>query len=156
MLEENEQPVKAGECLHCDKELVGKQRKFCCREHKDLYNHKHIYNYKYSRDYRSRSPRNFLGQLRSYRNRKEFLSLDFLVDLYERQKGLCAISGAVLTYTQGTGKNPSNMSIDRIDSNYGYTEENVQLVCYAVNLMKGEWPEQDLLSWCKTIVDYRL
>lgn len=34
-------------CLQCDKELVGKQRKFCSRGHKNAYNQKHRYNYEY-------------------------------------------------------------------------------------------------------------
>jgi hypothetical protein len=32
--------------------------------------------------------------------------------------------------------NPNKLSIDRIDSKRGYTQDNIQLVCCWVNLMK--------------------
>lgn len=46
------------------------------------------------------------------------------------QKKLCSITGIRLTHNRlgetTTCKNPTNMSIDRIDSKKGYTLDNVQ------------------------------
>lgn len=140
-------------CLHCGKDLARKQRKFCSPEHKNIYNHKVLYDYKYSRAHRAKSPRNYLSQLRSYHNRRETLSLDFLEKLYYDQEGLCAITGLTLTFTQNEGRCPTNVSIDRIDSSLGYTEANVQLVCNRVNVMKLDGTLDELTYWCKAILN---
>ena len=140
-------------CLQCGKPLEGKQRKFCSRDHKNSYNQKHLYGYRYSKVSRARSPRSYLSQLRSYYGRRETLSLDFLEGLYHSQEGLCAVTGEVLQHTQGGGKNPYNMSIDRIDSSLGYLESNVRLVCYQVNLMKMELTDEQLKEWCLKVLN---
>lgn len=140
-------------CKKCDKELVGRQRKFCCRDHQQSWNNKHKYGYKWQRAYRAMSPRNYLSQLRSYYNRRETLSLDFLEDLYNKQNGKCAISGEILTFTQGTGRCPTNISIDRIDSKIGYDPYNIQLVCHKVNIMKAELSTENLKDWCRKILN---
>jgi len=82
-----------------------------------------------------------------------------LFDLYEKQQGLCAISGIHMTYEVGTGgpgnhNSPNNISLDRIDSSKEYEEGNVQLVCSAVNFMKSNLTTRDLVSYCKKIVEY--
>ena len=46
----------------------------------------------------------------------------------------------------------TNASVDRIDSNRGYVEDNVQLVCKAVNLMKNELTMDELDYWCCCIL----
>lgn len=141
------------ECLHCSAPIAPPKRKFCCKEHKDSYNSKHLYGYKYTKKYRSKSPEVFIAHLLSYKNRRATLSKEFLCDLYYRQKGLCAISGISMTHEQSGGKCPSNISIDRIDSTKGYIEGNVQLVCSLVNTMKMQYTKEELLFWCRAIVD---
>jgi len=71
------------------------------------------------------------------------ITLEFLMGLLEIQDGKCAISGLpMLTTThrdecpEGKRCNPNKLSIDRIDSSYGYTENNVQLVRWIANSMK--------------------
>lgn len=139
-------------CLECNKELTGAQRKFCSRAHKSNWRTRNIYGSKYQRAYRARSPRNYLSQLRSYHNRKDTLSLDFLEELYYKQEGKCAITKQIMTFTQEQGRCQTNISIDRIDSSVGYLESNVQLVCHKVNTMKGEDPESDLKQWAHRIL----
>ena len=56
--------------------------------------------------------------------------------LFQRQKGLCAISGLPFSLTEFAGvlvKHPFAPSLDRISSRGGYTVNNVRLVCIAVN-----------------------
>jgi hypothetical protein len=75
---------------------------------------------------------------------REFdITVPFLVDLLERQDGKCALSGLpMLTATHRDERpddarcNPNKLSIDRIDSSRGYTEDNVQLVRWRPNSMK--------------------
>jgi len=80
------------------------------------------------------------------------LSVDFLYSLWEKQEGLCAISGREMTYITGEGRIPTNISVDRIDSSIGYEESNCQLTCLQVNLMKQNLNESDLIFWCNDIV----
>lgn len=80
-------------------------------------------------------------------------SLDFLLSLYKNQNGLCALSKVPMTWSANEGRVPTNISIDRIDSNLGYTEDNVQLVCRIVNIMKHDLAQPDFIKWCETIVE---
>jgi hypothetical protein len=73
--------------------------------------------------------------------------------LWDKQGGLCALSGVPMTYTKGAGRLPTNLSMDRIDSAVNYTVENVQLVCYQANLMKSELSVQQLKFWCERILN---
>ena len=85
---------------------------------------------------------------------REALSLDFLVDLYEKQNGCCAISGVKMTYLAGHGRQDTNISIDQIRPGAGYTENNVQLVCRCVNSMKYDYSMDNFISWCRKIVEF--
>lgn len=70
------------------------------------------------------------------------LALPFLEALWEKQQGLCAVSGLPIDPTSaGTSKqrNPMGLSIDRRDNSQGYTQGNVQLTLFAVNQAKGVW-----------------
>lgn len=75
---------------------------------------------------------------------REFnITIPFLMELFERQGGKCALSGlSMLTNThrdecpENTRCNPNKLSIDRIDSTIGYTEDNVQLLRWTANSMK--------------------
>lgn len=51
-----------------------------------------------------------------------------------------------------SGCNPRLISIDRIDSNKGYTVDNTVLCCYAVNLMKSDLSVDEMLWWCKAVL----
>src|SRR5690606_29496555 len=81
------------------------------------------------------------------------LTLDELLSKYYNQNGLCAISGIKMTYILGGGRKNKNISIDRIDSTKGYTNDNTQLVCSQVNMMKGDMTTEDLIYFCKEIIN---
>lgn len=94
-----------------------------------------------------------------YRNaKKRFksfnLTLEYLRDLWDKQKGICPYTGLKLqlaTYT----KNHSNpiyvASLDRIDSSKGYEIGNVQFISTAINYMKGTMSHEDTIKLCKII-----
>lgn len=50
-----------------------------------------------------------------------------------------------------SGRTPTNISIDKINRNLGYTKDNVQLVCMACNQMKSDLSDDMLYFFCKQI-----
>ena len=66
------------------------------------------------------------------------LTLDFLLELWKKQDGKCALTGIEMTHKKGKGTHYfSSLSIDRIDSKLGYVKSNVQLACMWANGAKG-------------------
>jgi len=69
------------------------------------------------------------------------------------QNGKCAISGSQMSHQRNKRQhNMSNCSVDRIDSSKDYTLNNIQLVCWTVNRMKGENTQEELIKWCIQII----
>ncbi len=89
------------------------------------------------------------------KKRKIFFDIkhENVVNLWHSQNGKCAITKIELTHKYGYGKTRTNVSIDRIDSNKGYTTDNIQLVASIVNLMKLDMSLEELQYWCKKITD---
>jgi len=81
------------------------------------------------------------------------ISRDFVENLWVEQEGKCAISGIEMTYTMFSGRVPTNLSIDQISPNKGYTEGNIQLVCSAINQMKNDMSEEELFMFCLRVVE---
>lgn len=97
-------------------------------------------------------PRRYIVRLLLIKQRKRTLNIDDMMDMLERQSGLCAVTGRVLTFTSGEGHIPSNCSIDRKDAKRGYTLDNVQLTCTMVNRMKFDVPQSEFVQWCRDVV----
>lgn len=55
-----------------------------------------------------------------------------------------------------SGRTNTNVSIDRIDSNKGYTKDNVQLVCSAINFMKSNLSLNDFIMYCESVINYKI
>jgi hypothetical protein len=70
---------------------------------------------------------------------------EFLQNLLEKQKNRCAISNKEFSWVPGKKGKPNlyRASVDRIDSNKGYTKDNVQIVLAKLNFMKGDWPDEE-------------
>ncbi len=83
--------------------------------------------------------RQFPNDIRKYVE----VDLSFLIKLWHKQNMKCAITGLPMVYKC---HNLKSVSIDRIDSNQGYTEDNVQLVCKFVNLAKSNHTNDDVIS----------
>lgn len=76
------------------------------------------------------------------------LDREFLIELWERQKGLCALSGAKLGYV---GSGWCSASLDRINPKWGYVPKNVQWVCWRVNDAKADMTDDDFVNMCTAI-----
>ena len=83
------------------------------------------------------------------------IDTNYLVELHTHQDKKCAISGIELTTICGQGKVPTNISIDRIDSSKGYTKNNIQLVCYSINLMKRDFSHEVFMSFFNQVLENR-
>ena len=80
------------------------------------------------------------------------LTLDYLMYLWEKQSGKCALSGIPMTYKFYEGRVNTNLSVDRIDSTKGYSKDNVQLVCMAVNQMKNDLSMVEFIELCEAVL----
>jgi len=73
------------------------------------------------------------------------ISLCDLEKLVEDQEYKCAVTGKIFNIDKARGANnskPYAPSVDRIDARYGYTRDNIRLVCHAVNKAMGDWGEE--------------
>lgn len=80
------------------------------------------------------------------------ITLEDLHNLYNKQNGKCALSGITMTYDILSGRTSTNISIDKINPNKGYTKDNIQLVCMAVNEMKNDRSIEELKYFCECIL----
>lgn len=58
-----------------------------------------------------------------------------------------------MTYELDSGRVFSNVSIDQKIPGKGYTIDNIQLVCMAVNQLKSDFEMDTILYICKQIVN---
>lgn len=87
--------------------------------------------------------------------KRDQLTVDTLLEVYDFQKGLCALTGIELTCRLEVGKNfPTNASVDRIEAGGPYIKENIQLVCKAVNSFRGTLPVDEFVWWCRRVVKH--
>lgn len=89
------------------------------------------------------------------KGRRGVLSRQDLLDLLEKQKGLCALSGEPLTCTLEQGKRfRTNASIDRIDAGGTYAPHNIQLVCSILNGFRTDTPLNEFIEICKKVAEF--
>jgi len=110
----------------------------------------------YSAFQRTKSARSYLQYLRSKavqrKKSSDVISLDALEKLWEAQEGKCAITGWQMTMELANGVVPTNCSIDRIDSAKGYEQDNIQLVCRAVNVAKSDLSTKNFVALCDAVL----
>jgi len=81
------------------------------------------------------------------------ITIDDVADLYEEQEGLCALTGWEIVFPEVGHAQLSTVSIDRIDSSFGYLKENIQLVDKRVNMMKQQYSQEEFIMVCKAVAD---
>jgi hypothetical protein len=71
----------------------------------------------------------------------------FLNDLWKQQEGRCKLTGLPMALNVPKGK-PNDMivSVDRIDSDAQYSQENLQLTCWFANRWKGTTPNDQFIN----------
>lgn len=83
------------------------------------------------------------------------LDLNYLCDLFKRQKGVCAISGTRMLFGKAKGRGHAHdktVSLDRIKPELGYVKGNVRFVTLWANVMRYQKSDNQLLDMCRLIV----
>lgn len=86
------------------------------------------------------------------------LDKDAVYNLFVKQNFKCALTGVDICLPQCIteyNKGLYTASLDRIDSNLGYTIDNVQWIHKKLNWMKGALSQQEFIDWCKLVVSYK-
>lgn len=74
---------------------------------------------------------------------------DHIKTIWNKQNNKCALTGQSL-YIENKWWKPS---LDRIDSNKGYTLDNIRIVAWIVNHSRGELTDDEFINMCIKIVD---
>lgn len=80
------------------------------------------------------------------------ITIEDIWNQYVQQNYSCALTNLPLSFFP---KESANASIDRIDSNGGYTKDNIQLVLKKINLMKCDFDEYLFKCYCFLISNYQ-
>lgn len=75
-----------------------------------------------------------------------------LVNLFNEQKGKCVFTGWNLVIDKNGKK--CTASLDRIDSEQGYSADNIQFVHKHINLMKNAFLQEYFIKMCKAVVKH--
>ena len=88
---------------------------------------------------------------------KDFdIDLQYLKELWEQQQGICPFSGVNLVlnaYTNIFKDQRFSASLDRIDSSKGYIKGNVRWVSRAINHLKNDMSDEQLIEFLNLICD---
>lgn len=83
------------------------------------------------------------------------LSVEFLKQLWEKQNGICPITGSNLILPHDSDghleNDPFNASLDRIDGSVGYLESNVRFISLMANFGRHSFSDEQLINFCKIV-----
>ena len=83
------------------------------------------------------------------------INLESLTLLYNKQQGKCYYTGTPMSLRSNghLDRDPLLISLDRLNSNEGYTLTNTVLCCWGSNALKGWHPETMLYNTLKTLYE---
>lgn len=86
------------------------------------------------------------------RDYKIDISIKYVWELYQKQKGKCALSDVPIIFGIANHKNScTTASLDRIDNTKGYIKNNVQWVHKSINIMKNVLPNNIFIGLCSQV-----
>lgn len=101
------------------------------------------------------------GQIRENAKRRKIdfnITIEQVWQKFLHQERRCAISGTTISFRHPGNRlekdDRGTASLDRVDSNFGYSIENVQWVHKTVNRMKMSLGQNDFLDWVCLLYDY--
>jgi hypothetical protein len=106
---------------------------------------------KWQMDQRRRNPLKFIFRdaIRhaKAKNRIFEIVLEDLEDCLRKQNNVCALTGIEFNEINAP-------SLDRIDSEIGYTKENIQFIGIKINIMKSNLSEKEFIKLCVQVAEY--
>jgi hypothetical protein len=88
------------------------------------------------------------------RDKNHDITLEDLLEQWEKQKGVCIYSGVELNHPMDGGDNLNKASLDRIDSNKGYVKGNIHFISIACNYAKNNMTHEEMLTFCNIISNF--
>jgi hypothetical protein len=85
------------------------------------------------------------------RNLEYSVTGEYLWFLYLRQSKKCALTDLPICFASSSTSSDGTASLDRIDSDEGYIEGNIQWIHKDINQMKWNFDQNDFISYCKLI-----
>ena len=85
------------------------------------------------------------------RNIEFKVSIKYIWELFEKQKGKCKLTGQDIKLSHNVKKIKPTASLDRIDNAFGYIEGNVQWVHKQVNMCKHVLNNKDFIMMCSEV-----
>jgi hypothetical protein len=92
------------------------------------------------------------------KNRKYDIDLEYLKNLWEKQKGICPFTRWNLVlpkhgsaWNQGTDKSTKRASLDRIDNSKGYIKGNVRYVAIIANYCRNNFSDNEVKLFCEAV-----
>lgn len=90
--------------------------------------------------------------------RQVSINTHYLEELWKSQKGLCALTGQPMVLSvldkRGWRNQKDRVSVDRRNSNEGYTPENTQLVRAIVNICKNAYDQIEFIKICAQVAQH--
>lgn len=84
------------------------------------------------------------------------ITIEDMWNKFIEQNRRCALSGMKLMFAPtGKTKKLQTASIDRIDSDQGYSTNNIQWVHKELNLMKRRNTDIDFINWCHAVSSFQ-
>lgn len=81
-----------------------------------------------------------------------------LKNLWEKQNGICPYTKIKMILPQSSSykdikiKSLKKASLDRINSSLGYTKDNIEFVCQAINLAKNNSSKEEMKTFIRDII----
>ena len=82
------------------------------------------------------------------------ITIEDVLKVYLNQGKVCSLSGIPIGWTRM--EKSHNISIDRIDSDKGYTTDNIQLVYPKINMMKFTYSQDEFIDMCKLVSNHTM
>lgn len=80
------------------------------------------------------------------------ISISEIEKKLEKQNHRCALTGVEISFSENGHRQTA--SVDRINSAFGYTLDNIQLTHKTANLMKLDMTQSEFRHWCSLVVNH--
>lgn len=79
------------------------------------------------------------------------LSVDELWEIFQKQKGICVLTGLPISFGRIYFRNETSASPDRIDNSIGYVTGNVRWVLKDINMIRGSYDSEYFIKLCNLV-----